>query len=165
MAYVKTTWADGQAPALSASNLNKIEQGIFDASATADAAKSTADADSLIVNAMADYVIEEGTDSNWKYRKWNSGRLEAEWVWNVGQYTLNTTEVSPIRVGADLTAPTPSIMTSGSVRVTLLGNSSNSPIFIEHYTDVKFRIAKVSSSNVTLQGLTLGLTLLNARWD
>lgn len=31
MAYTKTTWVDGQTPALNATNLNKIEQGIEDA--------------------------------------------------------------------------------------------------------------------------------------
>ena len=30
MAYTKTTWVDGGPPALSAANLNKIEQGIYD---------------------------------------------------------------------------------------------------------------------------------------
>lgn len=29
MAYNKTNWVNGQAPALSAENLNKIEEGIF----------------------------------------------------------------------------------------------------------------------------------------
>lgn len=33
MAYTKTTWVDGSAPAINASNLNKIEQGIADAHA------------------------------------------------------------------------------------------------------------------------------------
>ena len=28
--YVKTNWVNGQAPALNAANLNKIEQGIYD---------------------------------------------------------------------------------------------------------------------------------------
>lgn len=31
MAYTKTVWVDGQAPAINAANLNKIEQGISDA--------------------------------------------------------------------------------------------------------------------------------------
>lgn len=29
MAYNKTNWVNGQAPALSAENLNKIEEGVF----------------------------------------------------------------------------------------------------------------------------------------
>lgn len=31
MAYTKTTWVEGNPPGISASNLNKIEQGIYDA--------------------------------------------------------------------------------------------------------------------------------------
>lgn len=79
MAYVKTTWSDGQAPALSAANLNKIEQGIFDASATADTAKSVTDS-------TTDFVVDEGTDGDWTYRKWNSGIAEC---W--GQHTQTIT--------------------------------------------------------------------------
>ena len=30
MAYTKTTWVNNSAPAISAENLNKIEQGIYD---------------------------------------------------------------------------------------------------------------------------------------
>ena len=30
MAYTKTTWVNGKAPAINAANLNKIEQGIYD---------------------------------------------------------------------------------------------------------------------------------------
>lgn len=29
MAYIKTNWVNGQAPALSAENLNKMEEGIY----------------------------------------------------------------------------------------------------------------------------------------
>jgi hypothetical protein len=31
MAYTKTTWANNTAPAINADNLNKMEQGIYDA--------------------------------------------------------------------------------------------------------------------------------------
>lgn len=38
MAYTPTVWKDGEAPALSAENLNKMEQGIKDAADAADKA-------------------------------------------------------------------------------------------------------------------------------
>lgn len=38
MAYTKTQWNPGGPPAVNAENLNKIEQGIYDAHVTADAA-------------------------------------------------------------------------------------------------------------------------------
>lgn len=28
------------------------------------------------INSEADYVVEQGTNDGWEYRKWNSGRLE-----------------------------------------------------------------------------------------
>ena len=34
----------------------------------------------------ADYVVEKGTDGNWTYRKWNSGRYEAKYY---GGFSLN----------------------------------------------------------------------------
>ena len=40
MAYTKTTWVNDTAPAINATNLNKMEQGIYDAHDTADAATS-----------------------------------------------------------------------------------------------------------------------------
>lgn len=42
MPYTKTTWNSGAAPAINASNLNKIEQGIYDAQNTADSASTSA---------------------------------------------------------------------------------------------------------------------------
>lgn len=45
--YIKTTWENNQAPSISASNLNKIEQGIYDA--TED-----------VIQAQADISIAEG---------------------------------------------------------------------------------------------------------
>lgn len=36
MAYTKTAWVNGSAPAISAANLNKIEDGVFDANRKAD---------------------------------------------------------------------------------------------------------------------------------
>lgn len=36
----------------------------------------------------ADYVIEDGIDGSWQYRKWNKGRIEA---WYVGNVTMSAT--------------------------------------------------------------------------
>jgi hypothetical protein len=41
VAYIKTVWVNDAAPAVDATNLNKIEQGIFDAHTTADNAATT----------------------------------------------------------------------------------------------------------------------------
>ena len=41
MAYAKTTWVDNSTPAINATNLNKIEEGIEDAISTAEDAQSS----------------------------------------------------------------------------------------------------------------------------
>lgn len=68
MAYTKTHWINGQAPALSAENLNKIEEGIYNADA---------DITALSAELKKDYIIETGTDNGWEYRKWASGLYDA----------------------------------------------------------------------------------------
>jgi hypothetical protein len=64
MAYTKTNWINDSPPALSAENLNKIEEGIYN--------------NSLVIDATDDYIVETGTSGGWSYRKWKSGRMEAE---------------------------------------------------------------------------------------
>lgn len=121
---------------------------------------------SLLTAPYKDYVVETGTDSNgWTYVKWNSGRLDAERVWNIGQVTLSTVEVTNIRVSASVTIPSPSIMLSGSVTAELMGDTSNSAIWLEHISNTTFRLAKASGSNVTLQGVTLALRTVKATWQ
>lgn len=110
-------------------------------------------------------VIEQGTDANgWTYRKWSDGTFDAEKEWNIGQYTIGSTEVSPFRVGNELNIVAPVDMISGSIMSSLLGSTSNSPVFLEHFSDIKVRIAKAATSNVTLQNVTLGLKTVNGRW-
>lgn len=42
---------------------------------------------------IADWVTEQGTNGEWKYRKWHSGKIEAWTRWNVG--TVACTTASP----------------------------------------------------------------------
>lgn len=113
---------------------------------------------------LADFVTAQGTDNGYTYTQWASGRLEAERVWNIGQVTLSTTETSTTKVSAEVTIPTPSIMTSGEVEVTYVGNSSNSATYLERVTRTSFRFAKNTTAPVTLQGVTVVLRLVNGRW-
>ena len=110
------------------------------------------------------YVVEEGTSGGWFYRKWNNGRLDAERIWNVGQVTLGTAEGTTHRASNDLTVPTFSMAISGSVEAVYLGTSSNSPTFMERVTPAKVRVAKVITSNVTLQNVTFALRLVGGMW-
>lgn len=144
MAYVKTNWADGQAPALSAANMNKIEQGIFDASATADSAKTTAES---IINTMADYIVDEGADGLWTYRKWNSGKVEAWAVYPFGSASWNVWN-NPIRY-MDKTINIPSGIFASAP--TMMATSPSNQYWIancEASSDVaaSMRIASVAST-------------------
>lgn len=120
--------------------------------------------DLLAAILQTDLVIESGTDSNWTYKKYASGRLEAERVWNVGQVTLSTTVSSTWKRGGTINIATPPMMISGSVSASLMGDSSNSAIVLEHISNTSFAIAKETSVNVTLQNVTLALRTIEARW-
>lgn len=111
-----------------------------------------------------DYIVEQGTSNSFTYTKWNSGKLEAERLWNVGQVTLSTTEVTNVRVGGTVSIPQPANMVSGTVVPTYVGNTSNSATFMEVVSPTEIRIAKFSSSNVTLQNVTVALRLVNGTW-
>lgn len=111
-----------------------------------------------------DFVIEQGIDSSWYYRKWNSGRFDAERTWNIGQVTLSNAEGTTHMVGNEITTITPSAMVSGSVDVNYYGNSSSSATFLEKIANNKFRIAKVGTTSVTLQNVTVVLRTVGAKW-
>nr|DAL38486.1 MAG TPA_asm: hypothetical protein [Caudoviricetes sp.] len=65
MAYTPTIWKDGQAPALNAENLNKIEQGIAGAQQTADEAKQA------VNNVIYDETLEKES-GNYFYADFSS---------------------------------------------------------------------------------------------
>lgn len=111
-----------------------------------------------------DYIVAEGTSNNFSYTKYASGRLEAERIWNVGQVTLNTTEATNVRVSGTLNIPQPSNKVNGTVVPTYIGNSSNSPTFMETISSTQVRIAKFASTNITLQNVTFALRLINGTW-
>lgn len=48
--------------------------------------------------AVADYIVEQGSNENGSYRKWNSGVMEC-WVRTTEQVALTTVYVSPIHTG------------------------------------------------------------------
>lgn len=122
------------------------------------------DALGFLISSIKAYVIETGTSNSFYCRKWSDGRLEAERIWNIGQVTFSTTETSTTKVSGEITIPTPSIMTSGEVEVTYVGNSSTSATYLERVTRTSFRFAKNTTATVTLQGVTVVLRLVNGRW-
>ena len=90
MAYTKTVWVDNSPPAISADNLNKIENGIY--------------TNDQRIDAIVDYVTERGTSGGWTYEKYNSGKIVAEKDISTGSewtaigsagFAYNSTTISP----------------------------------------------------------------------
>lgn len=89
MAYTKTTWVNEGPPAIDADNLNKIEDGVFQADQR--------------LNSIADFITERGTSNGWTYEKWNSGKMVAEkdittgdtWTSVASPINHNTTAITP----------------------------------------------------------------------
>lgn len=55
---------------------NQILADAIDAAVAEAVPEAVAQAKTETLAALGDYVIEEGTSGNWKYRKWNSGKVE-----------------------------------------------------------------------------------------
>lgn len=72
-------------------------------------------ANKLDASALADYVIEEGTQSNWEYRKWNSGKVEA-WRTITNSAAAGSVWVSPMYY-RDLTVSIPSGLFTSAPKV------------------------------------------------
>lgn len=91
MTYVRTTWVDDSAPAVNATNLNKIEQGIFDAHAKfgaladADVAAGAAIAASKILIPSASCDIQGSTSV--PDASTTICPLSASFRWNYGGFT------------------------------------------------------------------------------
>lgn len=157
---------------LNAANLNtqtqldNTVQNLFETAGMASGAYQNGVSDALgfLISSRIAYIVETGTSNSFQYRKWSDGRLDAERIWNIGQVTLSTTETSTTKVSGEVTIPTPSIMTSGEVEVTYVGNSSTSATYLERITRTSFRFAKNTTATVTLQGVTVVLRLVNGRW-
>lgn len=62
MAFSKKTYTSGQT-AITADNLNAIQDELIRVGGSGTAP-------------VTDYVVEQGTSGNWRYRKWNSGVAE-----------------------------------------------------------------------------------------
>lgn len=62
MAFSKKTYTSGQT-AITAENLNAIQDELIRVGGSGTAP-------------VTDYVVEQGTSGNWRYRKWNSGVAE-----------------------------------------------------------------------------------------
>lgn len=75
MTYNKTNWVNNTNPAISAENLNKIENELENLDNQIN---------NLEENLSVDYIVEQGTEGIWAYRKWNSGIAECWGLYSEG---------------------------------------------------------------------------------
>lgn len=87
MAYTKTVWVNNQAPAINADNLNKIEQGIFDADAGVTAANSRIDTTNSNVTALTTEVGKKTVSYAIQVTLTSAG-------WSGGAQTVSATHVT-----------------------------------------------------------------------
>lgn len=121
--YIKTNWVNGQAPALSADNLNKMEAGI---KAACDAADDVGD--------MGDYVIERGsTADGWRYAKWKSGWCEMLGSHQYSGMSLTKSSAGTYYGNAEtITVPDP-MKTIVHADANKTGNISSGTLIYEHW--------------------------------
>ena len=121
--------------------------------------------DAIIDRVDVDYIVEQGETGDWVWRKWNSGRYEAERVHNIGQYTISTNVSTGVMCGATVNFQTPPhTLVSGNVQVSYISNSSNSGIWIEPVSPTQWRICKAISTNVALQNVTVAYRVVAGKW-
>lgn len=126
--------------------------------------------ETYIDSVLLDYVIEQGvTDDNWRWRKWSSGRYEAERIRNIGQVSLYNADYSTstgVYVSGAVTVGTPPhTLVNGSVEVVYLGNSSNSGSWLQRTSLTQFRIAKATTVSTTvLQNVTVSERVVGGIW-
>lgn len=100
--------------------------------------------------ADADYVTAQGTSGAWKYRKWNSGKVEA-WAYISFTSTTPAVWVSPIRY-IDKTFTIPSGIFASAPRMTGSSNSNQYwavDLFASSSTAGSVRFCTVASSALT----------------
>ena len=91
----KGTWESASGSGTSIPTANTVAE--FDANAQMNSTDMTSAEVTTFVNSLnvsgvsaVDYVIENGSSGNWRYTKWNSGKLEQWYYGNPGAYTVGT---------------------------------------------------------------------------
>lgn len=122
---------------------------------------------------VADYIVEQGTSDGWEYRKWNSGKYEAEKVDNIGTVSLSSvyftieSNVKMLLCNAIPTStPTPphTLLSGYSILYEYLSNSTGYTFVIKTSADGKIQLARAGSEAISLSNVKLVYRILNGRW-
>lgn len=133
MSYQRTTWVNGETP-INADNLNNIEEGIVANEAAIAANEAAIQQIDEEIGGIADYIVEQGTSGDWKYRKWNSGIAECFGYISLGDSVLVSAVGNVYR---------------GNVSVSL------PPIFNDIPSNVQITMGSPLSSTIAIQGRAL----------
>ena len=105
----------------------------------------------ILTALKVDYIVEQGIDSGWKYRKWNSGKVEA-WYSYVGGSANYAVWVSPVRY-RDITITIPSGIFTEKPSVVVATSDSNqlwvALCAATSETSISARFATVASAAIT----------------
>jgi len=120
---------------------------------------------------VADYIVEEGETGDWTWRKWNSGRYEAECTVDYGTVSLSNgyfTINGSVAMYFSDAIPTamplpPHTLVSGSVEVEYLGNSTGYA-FLNRTQNEKIQLARASSAATSVSHVILGYRVVNGTW-
>lgn len=120
-----------------------------------------------------EHIVDQGTTSGWTWKKWSSGRYEAERTINYGQITAATvlaTIEGNLKLFISTAIPTnvpspPHTLTSGTIEYEYLGNDLGYS-FIFRTTQNKIQIGRlgVSSSETAFSNVMLLYRVVGGLW-
>lgn len=118
-----------------------------------------------------DLVIESGTTSGWAWKKYASGKYEAERYINIGQVTAGTVLASTegtmklyVTAAIPTTAPQPPhTLTSGYIIYDYVGNSSGYSLVLKT-TDGKIQLGRLSTTSYAFQDVALVYRVVDGKW-
>ena len=120
-----------------------------------------------------EHIVDQGTTSGWTWKKWSSGRYEAERTINYGQVTAATVLATiegnlklfiSTAIPANVPSP-PHTLTSGTIEYEYLGNGLGYS-FIFRTTQNKIQIGRlgVSSSETAFSNVMLLYRVVGGLW-
>lgn len=127
----------------------------------------------ILPNTSVDYIVEQGTTDGWKWRKWNSGRYEAEKKDNIGNVTLSTDMFTVegsnhMWFSTALPATTPSpphTLVTGNILYEYLWNGTGYTIVAKTSTGSgKIQLGRVASSAPTVSNVVLVYRIVDGTW-
>ena len=118
-----------------------------------------------------DYIIEQGEKNGWVWRKWDSGRYEAEKKEDYGTVAIDfayATIEGAVKLYGSGVIPTnmplpPHTLKSGSVEVEYLGNSTGYTFIARTQTD-KILLFRLGSAGISVSNVILLYRVVNGTW-